>query len=129
MGSKLLRSAVGVFAAVMLFFSSGCTFFTQMSKADLAEYVAAAVAGGDQQALWDVLAPEVQDQFLAGSFNDTELAQKNLLLVIQNVCLKVHGIDPEKLAGDEELQKELAEKLEKDENFFVKINWLWYIGS
>ena len=26
-------------------------------------------------------------------------------------------------------QKELAEKLEKDENFFVKINWLWYIGS
>ena len=126
---KLFTFVSGTFLAILLFFSAGCTFFSQMSKDDLAEYVVEAVAKNDKQALWDVLAPEVQDQFLAGSFNEEEKAQENLLMVVKMVCLKVHGIDPDKLDGNEELKKELAAKLAADENFFIKINWIWYIGG
>jgi hypothetical protein len=68
-------------------------------------------------------------KFLAGSFNEEEKAQENLLMVIKMVCLKVHGIDPDELDGNDELKKELAARLAADENFFIKINWIWYIGG
>lgn len=126
---KLFKASCGIFLAMFIILSTGCTFFTQMSRDSLSEYVVEAVVQGDKDALWDVLSPNAQDQFLAGAYNDEEKAKEQLLQLVKIVSLKVHGIDPAKLAESPELQKELAEKLAADENFFVKQNWIWYIGN
>ena len=128
--TKSFKSSFSIFAALLLFFCTGCTLFTQLDKEKMADYVVEAIIQNDSQALWDVLSTATQDEILGGCYNDEAKAKEILLAVIREVvCKRNNRIDPDKLAGDEALQKELAQKLQEDPSFFIKVNGLWYIGA
>ena len=125
---KFYKLALGLVFSVAMFAGAGCTYIAQLDKESLAEYVADAVAEKDADALWEVTSPETQKELLELADNDEKDAKEALLGWIQ-LGAAFSGIDYEKLADDDDLREKFAKKLAEDDDFFVEIDGLWYIGE
>ena len=123
---KFFKMALGLVVSVAMFAGVGCTFLAQMDKESLADYVAAAVAEKDADALWEVASPSLQEKLLDAADNNEKDAKEALLGLAQLYAV-IQGIDYDDLADNDDLQEKFAQKMLADDDFFVEIDGMWYI--